>query len=47
MDGNQNNWICDVSIRGFLIEILLHIYNVEQNKYAYGANALCTPPLLP
>ena len=25
MNRNQNNWICDISIRGFLIEILLHI----------------------
>ena len=27
MNGNQNNWICDMSTRGFLIEILLHIYH--------------------
>ena len=32
MNGNQNKWICDVSTRGFLIEILLHIYNVQQAK---------------
>ena len=25
-------WICDMSTRGFLIEILLHIYNVQQTK---------------
>ena len=25
MNGNQNNWICDMSTRGFLTEILLHI----------------------
>ena len=32
LNGNQNNWICDMSTRGFLIEILLHIYNVQQTK---------------
>ena len=30
MNGNENNWICDMSTRGFLIEILLHIYNAQQ-----------------
>ena len=30
LDGNENNWICDMSTRGFLIEVLLHIYNVHQ-----------------
>ena len=30
LNGNKNNWICDMSIRGFLTEILLHIYNVQQ-----------------
>ena len=29
LNGNQNNWICDMSIRDFLIETLLHIYNVQ------------------
>ena len=29
INGNQNNWICDMSTRGFPIEILLHIYNVQ------------------
>ena len=33
MNGNQNNWICDMSTRGLLIEILLHIYHaVERNN---------------
>ena len=32
MNGNQNNWICDMSTRGFLTEILLHKYNVEQTE---------------
>ena len=32
MNGNQNNWICDMSTRGFPIEILLHIYNAQQEK---------------
>ena len=32
MNGNQNNWICDMSTRDFLIEILLHIYNVKQTE---------------
>ena len=32
MNENQNNWICDMSTRGFLIEISLHIYNVQQTK---------------
>ena len=32
MNGNHNNWICDISTRGFLIEILLHIYNAQQTK---------------
>ena len=27
---NQNNWICDMPTRCFLIEILLHIYNLQQ-----------------
>ena len=29
LNGNQNNGICDMSTRGFQIEILLHIYNVQ------------------
>ena len=35
MNGNQNNWICDMWTRGFVIEILLLIrpwYNVQQAK---------------
>ena len=32
MNGNQNNWICEMSTRGFLTEILLHIYNAQQTK---------------
>ena len=32
MNGNQNNWICDISTRGFLIEILWYIYNAQQTK---------------
>ena len=31
-NGNQNNWLCDMSTRGFLIEILLHIYSAQQTK---------------
>ena len=27
--GKQNNWICDISTRGFLIQILLRRYNAE------------------
>ena len=34
--GNQNNWICDLSRRGFLVEILLHIYNVQQAEVISG-----------
>ena len=33
---NQNNLICDMSTRGFLIEILLHIYNVQQTEVISG-----------
>ena len=36
LNGNQNNWICDMSTRGFLIEILLHIYNVQQTEVISG-----------
>ena len=36
MNGNQNNWICDMSTRGFLIEILLHICNVQQTDVISG-----------
>ena len=35
--GNQNNWICDMSTRGFLIEILLHIHNVQQTEVISGS----------
>ena len=34
INGNQNKWICHISTRGFLIEILLHIYNLQQAKYS-------------
>ena len=30
LHGKQNKWIFDMSTRGFLIEISLHKYNVEQ-----------------
>ena len=36
LNGNQNNWISDMSTRGFLIEILLHIYNVQQAEVIAG-----------
>ena len=29
LNRNQNNWISDISTRGFLIEMLLHTYNVQ------------------
>ena len=40
MNGNQNNWICDMSTRGFLIEILLHIYNAQQTKQSLAFYSL-------
>ena len=37
LNGNQNNWICDMSTRGFLIEILLHMHNIKQTELTnYG-----------
>ena len=36
LNRNQNIWICDMSTRGFLIEILLHIYNVQQTEVISG-----------
>ena len=30
-------WICDMSTRGFLIEILLHIHNVQQTEVTSGS----------
>ena len=37
LNGNQNNWVCDMSTRGFLIEILLHIHNIQQTELTnYG-----------
>ena len=37
LNGNQNNWVCDMSTRGFLIEILLHIHNIQQTELtSYG-----------
>ena len=36
LNGNQNNWTCDMSTRGFLIETLLHIYNVQQTEVISG-----------
>ena len=36
LNGYQNNWICDMSTRDFLIEILLHIYNVQQTEVISG-----------
>ena len=32
LNGNQSNWICDLSRRGFLNEILLHRYYVQQTE---------------
>ena len=36
LNGNQNNWICGMSTRGFLIEILLHMYNAHQREVSSG-----------
>ena len=36
LSGNQNNWKCDMSTRGFLIEILLHVYNLQQAEVISG-----------
>ena len=36
LNRNQNNWICDMSARGFLTEILLHVYNVQQTEVISG-----------
>ena len=32
----KNNWICDISTRGSLFEILLHIYIVQQTEVIFG-----------
>ena len=32
----KNNWICDMSTRGSLIEILWHIYSVQQTEVILG-----------
>ena len=32
LNGNQNNWIHDMSTRRFLIETLLHTYNARHTK---------------
>ena len=32
----KNNWIRDMSTRGYLIEIILHIYNVQQVEAIFG-----------
>ena len=32
----KNNWICDMSTRGSLIEILLQIFNVQQTEVIFG-----------
>ena len=31
-NGKQNNLICDMSTRGFLIEVLLQKYNVDKTE---------------
>ena len=36
LNENQNVWICDMSTRGCLIEILLHIYNAQQAEVISG-----------
>ena len=36
LNRNENNWTCDMSTRGFLTEILLHIYNVQQAEVISG-----------
>ena len=36
LNGNQNNWIYDMSTRGLLIEILFHVYNVQQADVIFG-----------
>ena len=36
LNGNRNSWICDMSTRGFLMETLLHVYNVQQKEVISG-----------
>ena len=36
LNGNQNNGMCDISRRGFLIEILLHMHSVQQTEVISG-----------
>ena len=36
LNGNQNNWTCDMSTSCFVIEILLHIYNILQTEVISG-----------
>ena len=36
LNGNQNNWTCDMSTSCFVIEILLHIYNIPQTEVISG-----------
>ena len=36
LNGNENNWICDMSTKGFLIQIFLHIDNVRQTEVISG-----------
>ena len=36
LNENQNNWIFDMSTRGFLIEILIHAYDIQQAEVISG-----------
>ena len=36
LNGNQNNWICDMLTTDFLNEIWLHIYNVQHTEVISG-----------
>ena len=36
LNGNQNNWKCDMTTRGILIETLLHIYNIQLTEVIPG-----------
>ena len=32
----KNKWICDMSTRGSLIDILLHVHNEQQTEVIFG-----------
>ena len=35
LNGKQNNWMCNMSTRCFLVEILLQRHDVEQTEVVY------------